>query len=198
MRRGNQRGRSVQAAQRQTGRGDQGCLEQAPRSGVPRPAGLTGRPASLCHLFRRPWQPQEGAGAIASPRGGHRAGSREGLAGDQHQGRRPADRRVRRWRILVPYRFRLFGAALQIHVSLCARTAVARRQHDVFEHVQGLRGGAGGAEGKAQRQKGAAHSRIQSREAGQFSGDITGIPHHSHPIFITHPTPAERRCSSTG
>ncbi len=34
--------------------------------------------------------------------------------------------------------FGLFGETLQVHIPLCARTAVARWQHDVFEYVQGL------------------------------------------------------------
>ena len=67
------------------------------------------------------------------------AGPREGSAGQQHQGRqRRADRRLRRGRVLVPHRFRLFGEALPLHVPLCARAAVDRRQHHVLEHVQGL------------------------------------------------------------
>ena len=56
-------------------------------------------------------------------------GPREGAAGQQHQGRRRADRRVRRRRVLVPHRFRLYAAALQVHVPLRARTAVDRRQY---------------------------------------------------------------------
>ena len=93
-------------------------------------------------------QPQEGAGAVARPRRGGPAGSREGAPGHQHQGRRPADRGVRRRRVLVPHRFRLFGAALQVHLPLCAGTAVVRRQHPVRQYVQGLRRRAGRPQAK--------------------------------------------------
>ena len=114
--------------------------------------------------------------ALRSPHRRRAAGPREGAAGQQHQGRRRADRRIRRRRVLVPHRFRLYVAALQVHVPLCARIAVDRRQHHVLQHVQGLRGGAAGAQGEAQGQEGAAHPRIQSRQAGQFIGR-----HQRHP-----------------
>ena len=181
------------------GRRDQGRLGQASGAGVPRPKGVAGRSAALCLLFRRSRQPQEGARGVAHPHRGRPAGQREGAAGQQHQGGRQADRRLRRGRILVPHRFRLYAAAVQIHVPLCARTAVARRQYDVLEHVQGLRGSAAGAEGEAQGQDGAAHPRIQSRKAGQFVGR-----HQRHPASLAsdlhHASRyrAQRRCSSTG
>jgi taurine dioxygenase len=98
-----------------------------------------------------------------------------------------ADRRVRRRRVLVPHRFRLHAAAVQVHLPLCARIAVDRRQHDVLQHVPGLRGGAGGAQGKAQGPKALhIHEYNRAKQAGS-SGDISGIPHHYHPLFITHP-----------
>ena len=121
----------------------------------------------------------------------------KGPARHQHQGRRQSDRRVRRRRILVPHRFRLFVATLQVHVPLCARTAVHRRQHDVLQHVQGLRGGAGRAQGEAQGQEGAAHPRIQPRQAGgpfrRHQRDPAPLPPGFHHASRHRPQDAVRR-----
>jgi taurine dioxygenase len=41
------------------------------------------------------------------------------------------------------------------------------------------------------------HEYNRAKQAS-LSGDISGIPHHFHPVFITHSDTAARRCSSTG
>ena len=92
------------------------------------------------------------------------------------EGRRSADWRLRRGGILVPYRFGLYAAALQIHLPACDRAAVHRRQHAVRQLVQSLRSGAVRAQGEAQGQEGAAHPRIQSRQAGRLLRRHIGHP----------------------
>ena len=41
------------------------------------------------------------------------------------------------------------------------------------------------------------HEYNRSKQAGS-SGDISGIPHHFHPLFITHPDTGRKHCLSTG
>ena len=83
---------------------------------------------------------------------------------------------------------RLFGAALQIHLPLCGRAALDRRQYAVCQHVQGVRGGA------------APRSRPGSPAARRSTSTNTSAPprsmcptisaqslHYFHPVFTTHP-----------
>ena len=180
------------------GAGDQAGLGRASRPGVPRPDHHPGAAAALCRLFRRARRPQGGAPAAARAHRRHPAGPQEDSAGLQHQGRRAADRRLRRGRILVPHRFRLHRASLQIHLPACARAAFDRRQHHVRQHVQGLRGGAGAPS----RRSSAARRRCTSTSTSAPRRPTLRPTSATFRISITRcssptRTPAARRCSST-
>ena len=168
--------------------GNQGRLGQASRAGVPGPEGFPGRPASVRFLFRRSGQPQEGAGKAPQSRRGSPAGPRKGPAGDQHQGRWQSDRRVRRRRILVPHRFRLFVASptsTRSSMRSNCRPPAATRCSPTCTRPTRRCPPRSRRSSRARRRSTSTNTTAQSRPAIQATS--AGSRTTYHPVFITHP-----------
>ena len=188
VRRGNRRSRSHKAVIRETVEAIKDAWGQASRPGVPGPERFAGRSASVRYLFRRPGQPQESAGKAAQSRRGSPAGPRKGSPGDQYQGRRatrsapsamansgstsiPAIRRD-----LTNTRSSMRLNCRRPAATRCSQTCTRRTRRCRPRSRQKLKG------------KRALHIHEYNRaKQANHTGDISGIPHHYHPIFVTHP-----------
>ena len=179
LRRRDQRRRSDQAALQGHGRGDQGRLGQAPRAGVPRPEGHAGRPASLRLLFRRSRQPQEGAGGAAQP--APKACSRttrrfcSSATSRSTASRSAPSARASSGSTSIPAIRRSPTSTRSSMRSSCRRPAATPCSPTCTRPTRRCRR----AQGEAQRQEGAAHPRIQSRQAGELLGR-----HQRHPALL--------------
>ena len=190
LRGGDQRCRSHEAALRRNGAGDQGRLGQASRAGVPRPAGVAGRPASVRVLFRRFGRSQESAGAAAQPRRGNRAGSQDNekvlLVSNIKVDGKPigAFGEGEFWFHIDggytprPYRYTFLYA---LELPSTGGNTMFSNMYKAYEAVPAA------LKDKLKGRKALhIHEYNRARQAGS-SGDISGIPHHFHPVFITHP-----------
>ena len=170
------------------GRGDQGRLGQAPRAGVPRPEGVAGRPASLRLLFRRSRHPQEGARRAESPHRGHPAGQRERFcwsATSRSTACRSAhSARASSGSTSIPATRRGPTNTRSSMRSNCRRPAATRCSPTCTRPTRRCRPRSRRSS-RAGRRCTSTNTTAPSRPSS--SGDISGIPHYSHPVFITHP-----------
>ena len=172
------------------GRGNQGRLGEASRAGVPRPEGFAGRSAPVRLLFRRSGHPQEGAGATAQPHRGHVRSSRTtkrfcwSPTSRSTASRSARSATANSGSTSIPAIRRGPTSTRSSMRSNCRRPAATRCSPTCTRPTRRCRPRSRKSS-RARRRSTSTNTTAPSRPA--HSGDISGIPHHFHPLFITHP-----------